>query len=103
MVTILQYVRFRNKNCNAMAGLYSEKVFHIDPASGKSSEIKKEFKGNVYPSYTGKYLLMYDEKQKQYSVYNPSTKTTTVVLNKFLIHYMMKKMMCPTILILTEL
>jgi dienelactone hydrolase len=60
-------------------GYTVKRVFHIDPASGKSSEIKKEFKGNIYPSYTGKYLLMYDEKQKQYSVYNPSTKITSVV------------------------
>jgi dienelactone hydrolase len=60
-------------------GFTVKRVFHLDPTTGRSTEIKKELKGNVYPSYTGKYLLMYDEKQKQYSVYNSTTKTTTVV------------------------
>lgn len=60
-------------------GYTLKSVFHLDPATGKSTLIKSNFKGNVYPSYTGKYLLMYDDKTKQYSVYNASNKTTTVV------------------------
>ncbi|TDH29343.1 S9 family peptidase [Segetibacter sp. 3557_3] len=55
-------------------GFTVKKVFHIDPATGWANEIKKEFKGNVYPSYSGKYLLMYDDRQKQYFVYNANTK-----------------------------
>lgn len=28
-------------------------VFHVDPNTGKASEIKSNFKGNVFPSYSG--------------------------------------------------
>ncbi|HEX8331105.1 MAG TPA: S9 family peptidase, partial [Segetibacter sp.] len=60
-------------------GYTLKKVFHLDPVTGRSTQIRSDFKGNVLPSYTGKYLLMYDEKAKQYSVYNTSNNTTTVV------------------------
>jgi dienelactone hydrolase len=60
-------------------GFTLKKVFHVDPTTGKSTEIKSQFKGNVYPSYTGKYLLLYDEKLKHYSVYNAANKSTTVI------------------------
>lgn len=35
--------------------------------------IKANHKGNVIPSYTGKYLLLYDEIKKQYEIYNHAT------------------------------
>lgn len=54
-------------------------VYAIDANTGKSTLIKKDLKGNIYPSYTGKYLLMYDERQKHYSVYNTNTKQTYAV------------------------
>ncbi len=60
-------------------GFTVKKIFHIDPATGWANEIKNEFKGNIYPSYTGKYLLMYDDRQKQYFVYNASTKKISPV------------------------
>jgi dipeptidyl aminopeptidase/acylaminoacyl peptidase len=63
-------------------GFTLKNVYHVNPVTGAATEIKRNFKGNVYPSYQGKYLLLYDEKQKQYSVYNPSTKTTTVISSK---------------------
>ena len=63
-------------------GYTVKKVYHVNPSTGRATEIRSNFKGNVYPSYEGKYLLMYDEREKQYTVYNPATKTTTVVSAK---------------------
>jgi hypothetical protein len=45
-------------------------VYAINANTGEKKLILKDFKGSIYPSYTGKYLLLYDEKQKVYSVYN---------------------------------
>ena len=53
----------------------------IDPITGAVNNIKKDFKGEVYASYTGKYLLMYSEKDKKYSVYNSLTKQTYIIGN----------------------
>jgi dienelactone hydrolase len=63
-------------------GFTVKKVFDIDPNTGKATEIKNNFKGNIFPSYSGRYLLLYDDRQKHYSVYNAATKTTTVVSDK---------------------
>ncbi len=60
-------------------GFTLKKVFHLDPSTGKSVLLKDNFKGRVYPSYTGKYLLLYDDKQKQYTIYNAALKSSTVV------------------------
>ena len=54
-------------------GFTLEDVYSINPNTAEKKLIVKDFKGNIYPSYTGKYLLMYDEKQKSYSVYNGET------------------------------
>ncbi len=51
-------------------------VYAINPVDGRSFLINKDVKGNLFPSYTGKYLLMYDERKKGYFVYNHSTKQT---------------------------
>ena len=60
-------------------GFTLKKVYQINPANGNSTVIISNFKGSQYPSYTGKYLLMYDEKGKQYSIYNPASKNTSLV------------------------
>jgi len=54
-------------------------VYAINPVNGQASLIKKDLKGNIYPSYTGQYLLMYDERKKGYTVYNSFTKQTYTV------------------------
>ncbi len=54
-------------------------VYAINPENGKSEIIYKNLKGNLHPSYTGKYLLMYDERKKQYLVYNHQTKQVNAV------------------------
>lgn len=45
-------------------------VYAINASTGEKKLIIKDLKGNIYPSYTGKYLLMYNRRQKAYSVYN---------------------------------
>lgn len=54
-------------------------VYSMNANTGKAQLIAKDFKGNIYPSYTGKYLLLYDEVQKQYRVYNSTTQQTTLI------------------------
>ncbi|MFZ6023464.1 MAG: S9 family peptidase [Bacteroidota bacterium] len=49
-------------------------VYKINPTTGVSEVIRKDLKGgNLQPSYTGKYLLFFDEKKQQYFVYNNGT------------------------------
>jgi dipeptidyl aminopeptidase/acylaminoacyl peptidase len=60
-------------------GFTFKKLYAINPANGKATTIVSNFKGTQYPSYTGKYLLMYDEKDRQYSVYNSLTAKRYVV------------------------
>lgn len=45
-------------------------IYAIDAATGAKKLIVKDFKGNIYPSYTGKYLLLYNEIKRSYSVYS---------------------------------
>jgi dipeptidyl aminopeptidase/acylaminoacyl peptidase len=54
-------------------------VFAIDPNDGSTGLITKDFKGFIAASYTGKYLLVYNEKQKKYFAYNSSTKQLNAV------------------------
>jgi dipeptidyl aminopeptidase/acylaminoacyl peptidase len=52
-------------------------LYAIDPNTGVSELIVKDFKGNlVLPSYSGKYLLFYDERKPGYFVYNSATRKT---------------------------
>ncbi|MDE3142574.1 MAG: S9 family peptidase, partial [Bacteroidota bacterium] len=60
-------------------GYTLNEVYAIDPMNGSSALITKDFKGNSNASYTGKYLLLYNEKQKKYFVYNSSTKQLNIV------------------------
>jgi len=47
-------------------------LYVIDPETGSKKLILNNFKGNAMPSYTGKYLLMYDEVKRSYAAYNAS-------------------------------
>nr|WP_294994299.1 prolyl oligopeptidase family serine peptidase [uncultured Sediminibacterium sp.] len=49
-------------------------VFKVNPLTGEASIIRKDLKGgNLQPSYTGKYLMFFDEIKQQYFVYNNVT------------------------------
>jgi len=50
-------------------------IYAINPQNGSSEMISKDFKGNlIQPSYSGKYLLFFDERKGGYFVYNSTTK-----------------------------
>lgn len=52
-------------------------LFWIDPVTGKSGQITRDFKGHILlPSYTGRYLLFYDEHKPGYFIYNALTQKT---------------------------
>jgi dienelactone hydrolase len=51
-------------------------LYAVDPFNGATNLIQKDFKGNAYPSYTGKYLLQYDERKKQFSAYDADKKSS---------------------------
>lgn len=44
--------------------------YAINPLNGSTRLIVANWKGRSYPSYSGKYLLLYNEIKKGYSVYN---------------------------------
>ena len=48
-------------------------VYAVDAITHERKLIIPNFKGSLYPSYTGKYLLLYNEPLKSYSVYNSNT------------------------------
>ena len=48
-------------------------VYAVNPIDGKPTLIRKNLKGNISSSYSGNYLLMYDERLKQYQSYNAFT------------------------------
>ncbi len=49
-------------------------IYRINPLNGVTELIQKKVKANVFPSYTGKYLLWYNEIEKKYFIYNSNTK-----------------------------
>lgn len=52
-------------------------LYAVNPETGVSEIITKDFKGNVInASYSGKYLLFYNEKKTGYFVYNSISKKT---------------------------
>ena len=55
-------------------GFIESDLYSLNVQDGQKNLIQKDFKGNVYPSYTGKYLIMYDDKKRSYSAYNSETK-----------------------------
>lgn len=49
-------------------------VFKVNPLTGEATLIRKDLKGgNLQPSYTGKYLMFFDEIKQQYFAYNNAT------------------------------
>ncbi|MFC4232095.1 alpha/beta hydrolase family protein [Parasediminibacterium paludis] len=48
-------------------------LYNVNPITGERKLILANFKGNVYPSYTGKFLLIYEDKKKAYTMYNSAT------------------------------
>jgi dipeptidyl aminopeptidase/acylaminoacyl peptidase len=48
-------------------------VYAVNPIDGKVTLIRINLKGNISSSYSGNYLLMYDEQLKQYQSYNALT------------------------------
>ncbi len=55
-------------------GFIESDLYAINVQNAEKSLIQKDFKGNVYPSYSGKYLVMYDDKKRNYSTYNSESK-----------------------------
>jgi dipeptidyl aminopeptidase/acylaminoacyl peptidase len=45
-------------------------VYAIDPSTGERTLVKKNLDGNIYPSVAGKYILLYDNKAKNYFAWN---------------------------------
>ncbi len=48
-------------------------VWAIDPQTGERKLVQAALKGTVYPSYSGKYLVLYDDRKGKYTVYNSLT------------------------------
>ena len=55
-------------------GYFLYDIYAFDMKTGQKSLIIQDFRGITYPSYTGKYLLLYETGKKGYSVYNSETK-----------------------------
>jgi dienelactone hydrolase len=52
-------------------------LYAVNPQTGASEIINKDFKGNLLSaSYSGKYLLFFDERKPGYFIYNSATKKT---------------------------
>jgi dipeptidyl aminopeptidase/acylaminoacyl peptidase len=52
-------------------------IYAVNPENGKSELIRKNFKGSALSaSYSGKYLLFFDEVKQTYFIYNAITKQT---------------------------
>jgi dipeptidyl aminopeptidase/acylaminoacyl peptidase len=45
-------------------------VYSVNVLTGEKKLVKRNHQGTVYPSSTGKYILLYDEKTKHYAVWN---------------------------------
>ncbi|MCU7693649.1 alpha/beta hydrolase family protein [Haoranjiania flava] len=52
------------------AGYLAKDIYVVNSLIGDKKLIIKNFEGNTYDSYTGKYLLLYDANAKKYSIYN---------------------------------
>ncbi len=55
-------------------GFIESDLYALNVQNGQKDLIQKDVKGNVFPSYTGKYLVVYDDKKRSYSTYNSDTK-----------------------------
>jgi dipeptidyl aminopeptidase/acylaminoacyl peptidase len=54
-------------------------VYTVNPVNGTTQLVKANFKGNTIASTTGKYLMLYEDKSKQFSSYNAETNQSVVV------------------------
>ena len=54
-------------------GYTLEDIYTINPDNGARKMITGNLKGNMYPSYSGKYLLLYNEVKKGYYLYDAAT------------------------------
>ena len=53
----------------------------VNPDNSSRNAFIKNFKGSVFASYTGKYLLLYDERKRKYLVFNAATHQITSIAN----------------------
>jgi VCBS repeat-containing protein len=60
-------------------GFTKKDLFVINSNDGSNKQIMSNVRANIYPSYTGKYLLVYDEDKKQYSCYDADSNKTKPV------------------------
>ncbi len=60
-------------------GFTKKDVFVINSNDGSNKQIMSNVRANIYPSYTGKYLLVYDEDKKKYSCYDADSNKTKPV------------------------
>jgi dipeptidyl aminopeptidase/acylaminoacyl peptidase len=56
-------------------------VYAINPETGESYLIAKNWKGRSFPSFTGKYLVMYNDRKKGYFVYNSRSRAILPLAN----------------------
>lgn len=54
-------------------------LYAINPLNGNKQLILRDFKGNTYPSSTGKFLVVYDEVKKKYSAYASESQKMTFI------------------------
>jgi len=60
-------------------GFIESDVYAVNTLNADLSLIQKDLKGNAFPSYTGKYLLIYDERKRLYSAYDAASKKTVSI------------------------
>ena len=51
-------------------GVVRSDIYALEVATGEKTLVKRNHEGQVYPSSTGKYILLYDAKAKKYLVWN---------------------------------
>lgn len=61
-----------------LGGSYMD-IYMIDPISGTRKMILKNIKGNVFASSTGKYLAIYNDIARKYSVYSAESQQITAL------------------------
>ncbi|MEA3426439.1 MAG: prolyl oligopeptidase family serine peptidase [Bacteroidota bacterium] len=68
---------YGKKVASQWQGFVYNDIYRVNPETGASELIEKDFKGNLLQaSYSGKYLLYYDERKAGYFVYNSDTRKT---------------------------
>lgn len=68
---------FGRRVASQWQGFTLNDIYTINPETGASEIIARDFKGNLLnPSYSGKYLLYFDERKPGYFIYNAVTKKT---------------------------